>query len=423
MPQLDGPSSDAPPRPTAPGEPNTSAFVGRQPILDKTLAIYGYELLYRRGHEAQAVILDGDSASASTAVDAFLAFGLDTLVADRRAFINLTRSVLLSGVCGQLPSDRVVLELLEDLPCDEEVAREVAGLAAAGYRVALDDFVPGDARTPLLPHADIVKVDIEALDAPEFESLVAHLHEAPVDVVVERVETQEQLDLCRVLGVNYFQGFFFARPTVLEGRRIPVEQITALRVLSLLADPNTSVQALGDAVAADVKLTYQLLRAANSALSAPAGTIASIPDAVMRLGRGQLRAWLSVMALSGLKGKPAAVLSLALTRARMCEALGQAAGAASPATWFMAGLFSTLDLLFNAPVKTLLDLLPLSPSVVDAIVNRTGILGESLNAVIAFERGEWSSIRSDRLTPDDFTQALRVAVEWTHRWEQAIGQV
>ncbi len=143
----------------------------------------------------------------------------------------------------------------------------------------------------------------------------------------------------------------------------------------------------------------------------------------MRLGRGQLRAWLSVMALSGLKGKPAAVLSLALTRARMCEALGQAVGTASPATWFLAGLFSTLDLLFNAPVKTLLDLLPLSPSVADAIVNRTGILGESLNAAIAFERGEWSSIRSERLTPDDFTQALRIAVDWTHRWEQAIGQV
>jgi EAL and modified HD-GYP domain-containing signal transduction protein len=394
------------------------AFLGRQPIFDRALAVYGYELLYRRGNETQAHIIDFDSASARTAVDAFLDFGLDTLVADRSAFINLTRAVLLSGVCRQLPADRVVLELLETLPCDEEVAREVVALAAAGYRIALDDFVPGDLRAPLLPHAAIVKIDIEAVTDSHLQELTARLRPLPVELVAERVETQEQLDLCRDLGVGYFQGFFFARPTILQGRRVPVERLTALRVLALLADPDASLHSLSEAIAGDVKLSYQLLRAANSAFSSPAAPIESIDDAIMRLGRNQLRAWLCVMAMSGLDGKPLAVLSLALTRARMCEALGQAAGAASPGTWFMAGLFSTLDILFNAPLKTLLDALPLSPSVVDAIENRSGALGESLNAVVAFERGEWHAARSGRLTPDHFTQAFREALEWTRDWQR-----
>ena len=141
----------------------------------------------------------------------------------------------------------------------------------------------------------------------------------------------------------------------------------------------------------------------------------------MRLGRDRLRAWLSVMALSGLDGKPPAVLTLALTRARMCEALGQAAGVASPATWFMAGLFSTLDILFNAPLDTLLAGLPLSPGVASAIAKRSGELGASINAIVAFERGEWTGARCGRLAPGDFTAAFRSALEWTRQWEMAFA--
>lgn len=408
---------------TAVGPLSGSAFVGRQPIFDRSLAVYGYELLYRRGYEDKAVITDRDSASAEIALGAFLEFGLDTLVADRRAFINLTRSVLLSGVCWQLPAERVVLELLEDLPADEAVLREVEALAAAGYRIALDDFVADDARTILLPHASIVKVDIESFDEAGLRAQMARFRDLRVDLVAERVETHDQLDLCRELGVGFFQGFFFARPTVLEGRRVPVERLTALKVLALLADAESPIHLLAEAVAADVKLSYQVLRFANSALSAPGSAIESIPAAIIRLGRNRLRAWLSVMALSGLEGKPPAVLSLALTRARMCEALAQAAGKSSPATWFMAGLFSTLDILLNAPLHQLLEGLPLTPGVVDAIANRSGELGESLNAVVAFERGEFSGARCGGLSPGDFSLAFRAALDWSREWETSLVAV
>lgn len=416
------PGLHAPAHPgAAPGLVGHSAFVGRQPIFDRSLEVYGYELLYRRGDEETAVVTDGDSASAEIALDAFLEFGLDTLVADRKAFINLTRNVLLSGVCWHLPPDRVVLELLEDLPCDPQVAAEVETLAAAGYRIALDDYVPNDPRAPLLPFTSIVKVDIEAFDEQTLRAEVARIGESPVALVAERIETHDQLEMCRGLGIGYFQGYFFARPTIVHGRRVPVERLTALKVLALLADPETPLNVLGQAVASDVKLSYQVLRFANSAFSAPASAIDSIPAAIMRIGRDRLRAWLSVMALSGLEGKPAAVLTLALTRAQMCEALARTAGVASPSTWFMAGLFSTLDILFNAPVDKLLEGLPLSPTIVSAIVHRSGDLGASIDAIVAYERGEWTGARSGRLTPGDFTAAFRAALEWTRHWETALA--
>jgi EAL and modified HD-GYP domain-containing signal transduction protein len=402
------------------GALSLSAFVGRQPIFDNRLAVYGYELLYRCSQTDIARFSDQDAASAEIALSAYLDFGLDTLVADRRAFINLTRAVLLSGFCRQLPPDRVVLEVLENMPCDEAVQREVEALASAGYQIALDDFAPNDPRTVLLPQASIVKVDIETFDEAALRTLLRPLHDAGVDLVAERVETREQLDLCRSLGMTYFQGFFFARPTTVQGRRIPVERLTALRVLALLADDESPLRVIAEAVAADVKLSYQVLRAVNSAASAPASPIESIPAAIMRLGRSQLRGWLSVMALSGLDGKPSAVVTLALTRARMCEGLAQASGAPASGTWFMTGLFSTLDLLFNAPLVELLDGLPLPPPVTDAIARRSGDLGAALDAVVAFERGEWNAVRCGRLTPRDFTRAFRSALDWTRDWERVI---
>ena len=223
--------------------------------------------------------------------------------------------------------------------------------------------------------------------------------------------------MCQELGFGYFQGFFFARPALLQGRRVPVDRLTALRVLALLANDDAPLNVLAEAVAADVKLSFQVLRAANSAYSAAASPIDSIPAAIMRLGRNQLRAWLSVMALSGVESKPSAVLSLALTRARMCEAL---AVSAASGTWFMAGLFSTLDLLFDAPLPRLLQDIPLRPAVVDSIVNRSGELGQALDAVVAFERGEWTSVHCGSLTPYDFTTAYRSALEWTREWEAAV---
>ncbi len=177
-----------------------SSFVGRQPILDASLNVYGYELLYRRGDADKAVFTDRDSASAEIALDAYLEFGFDTLVAGRRAFINLTRTVLLSGFCSQLPPERVVIEILEDTACDDAVVKEIEALSAAGYRVALDDFAGDDERTRLLPHASIVKVDIEALDEAALREQTARLAGFPVELVAERVETREQLELVAISG-------------------------------------------------------------------------------------------------------------------------------------------------------------------------------------------------------------------------------
>jgi c-di-GMP phosphodiesterase len=397
-----------------------SAFIGRQPILDSQLAVFGYELLFRRSHSVNAAhVMDGDMASARVVLDSWLEFGLDALVADRRAFINAGRSFLVEGVGFELPKERVVIEILEDVPCDSEVVSAVEALATAGYLLALDDFVFRDELKALLGHATFVKVDVSAFDEAALESQIQALGGYSAALVAERVETLAMFERCRALGFRYFQGFFFARPTIVQKRRVPVERLAALRVLALLADDDTPLDSLVDAVSSDVRLSYQVLRAFNSAFYGMTTRVESLREAIVFLGRNRLRHWVTLMALSGLEGRPPEVLTLALVRAKMCEALGASLPGTSSSVWFTAGLFSSVDLFVEAPLKDVLASLPLSPEIVAAVTNGAGRLGAGLSAVLAFERGDWSRVTCESLAPRDFTAAYHLALGWAREWERS----
>lgn len=402
-----------------PGAPHLgSAFIGRQPILDRRLEVYGYELLFRSSLTNQANVQDREIASARVVVDGLLSFGLDELVGDRRAFINAGRAFLVEDMAWQLPPERIVVEILEDVPGDSEVIAAAERLVLAGIPVALDDFVFHEDRVPLLRCATIVKVDISMFDRAGLEAQVEALARYPVELLAERVETADELETARDLGFTFFQGFFFARPTVIEGRRVSVERLAALRVLAILADDDAPLDRLVDALATDVKLSYQVLRIVNSAWYGLASPVHSLREAVLLLGRGRLRAWMSLIALSGTRERSPELLSLALVRAKMCETLGATLSEQAPGVWFTAGLFSTLDLFFGGPLADVFSELPLSKDLVSAILSGTGRLGTALSAVRAFERAEWNQVRCEHLTPGDFTAAYRMALQWAREWQQ-----
>ena len=116
-----------------------------------------------------ATFTDRDSASAEVALDAFLEFGLDALAGGRRAFVNVTREVLLSEFCRERPAGQVVLEILEDQPCDDDVEHAVRDLADRGFLIALDDYIDDDPRQRLLPWTAMIKLDVLGVDPSQLD--------------------------------------------------------------------------------------------------------------------------------------------------------------------------------------------------------------------------------------------------------------
>ena len=180
----------------------TNLLVARQPILDRDARVVAYELLARRTPREQT--WQGgteDSRTTSRVIrQAFLEMDVWSLTEGLPAYINFTRDLLLDGVAETLPPELAVIEILETIAPDAEVASACRRLRAAGYRVALDDVVVDDPRMVLLDAVDVVKLDVAATTIDERLALIERCRAAGVATLAEKVETPEQHDEAARLG-------------------------------------------------------------------------------------------------------------------------------------------------------------------------------------------------------------------------------
>ena len=390
-------------------------YIGRQPIYDRKLGVYAYELLFRAASDNSAKFTDGDQATSDVIVNTFLEIGLDNIVGDRLAFINLTRAFFVGEHTISLPRDRVVLELLEDIEADEEVVNSVKRLSEQGYSIALDDFIYHESLQPLVQLADIVKIDIMAMGRDEIREHVEALRQHPLRLVAEKVETQEEHDYCMELGFDYFQGYFLAQPKVIRGRRLPNNRLAILKLLSRLQDPEITSKQLEELIAQDVAFSYRILRYVNSAAYAPPRKIESIHQAVVRLGLQTIRSWTALLAMSQVDNKPTELVVTAMIRGKMAEQMARALDAEQPDSFFTVGLFSALDALMDNSMEEILTQLPLADHIAQALLHKGGGLhGEVLNCVLAYERGEWENLGCSQLGTHRLRTCYLEAVQWAN---------
>lgn len=387
-------------------------FVGRQPIYDARLEVYAYELLFRAGDTTTADVVDGDQATSQVIVNTFIEIGLDQIVGDRLAFLNLTRSFLIKDLSGVLPPGRVVLEVLEDIEPDAEVRTGLRRLGEQGYRIALDDFLYHESLRPLVELAHLIKIDILGMEPDILREHVRKLAPHGIPLLAEKVETREEFEFCKTLGFRYFQGYFFCRPDVARGRRMPPNRLAILRLLSRLQDPEISTRELEELISQDVTLSYKILRYINSAAVALPRQVESIHQAVVYLGLQAIKNWISLLSLAGLEDKPMELLVTTMVRARMCEELARATRQKNAQAFFTVGLFSALDAMMDRPLEELLDDLPLSESVREALLHQAGPAGQALQCVLAYERGDWDVARHAEFSAQTLREAYLTAVQW-----------
>jgi EAL and modified HD-GYP domain-containing signal transduction protein len=408
-------------------EPNhdsrEGAYVARQPILDAAGQVFGYELLYRAGADATSCQDPHDLAAARVLNDAVLTLGLDTLTGGRRAFINVTRHMLLNDLATVLSPETVVIEVLETVGFDEQVVAAVKGLKDRGYSIALDDFSFATGAAVLLPYARYVKVDVLATQGEERRKIEKAIKPG-TKLLAEKVETAESFEESRKLGYQLFQGYYFCRPTTFSGGALSARRLAYARLLAALNKTNVSVNSIEDLIKHDASLTYRVLRCINSAAFGIRREIQSIRQALVLLGLDQVRKWASVWALAGLNGGASSELvTIAILRARSCELVaGKMKGADDASEYFLLGLCSLLEAMLGQPMGTAVAELPLSENIREALLGETNDARHVLDAVIAHERGEWDEAASiaNRLAvaPDVLPHAYADALKWARELSQ-----
>ena len=390
-----------------------SLAVARQPILDRKLSLVGYELLFRAGEDVTANVVDAEAATSRVIIDGFMEAGLDELVGSKLAYINVTRAFLLMVRPLPLPTERVVVELLEGAGVDEQLLAVLDELNADGFAVALDDFAWRDGSEELLARAQIVKINVLARDASALQDLVGRLRERPerLLLVAEKVETRADYERCLGLGFDLFQGYFFARPLRVQTRNIPGDQLGGLNAMTEISLAH-DFDELEEIIARDVGLSVRLLRYANSAQIYLPRRVDSVHDALNLIGAATVRRWALMLSLAGFPDAPRELLVTALVRARMCQLLAASDRDGNEDAAFTVGLFSVADALLDAPIESVVESLPFSDSIAGALVDHSGPLGQRLDCVLAYENGDFDAVERLPRSLVAVDNAYREAVAW-----------
>lgn len=403
-------------------------FLGRQPILDREQRLFAYELLFRNSASNAAEVTDGIQATATVIINAFAELGIVAALGNYRGFINVDEAFLFSDLIELLPRQSVVLEILETVPPTPAVIERCKTLKAAGFTLALDDVIQlAPEFTELLALVEIIKVDIQPLSNAELNQLVIKLKPLGKQLLAEKVDSREQMETCLKLGFALFQGYYFARPTIIAGKKLDHSQLSMMKLMGLLLGDADNAE-LEKALKPEPGLTINLLRMTNSVGTGSVEKITSLRHAITILGRRQLQRWMQLLVFAAGDRKSAnnPLLLLAATRGRLMELLAETlqpkdGDLADQA--FMTGIMSLMPALVGQPIAEIITPLGLAQSLHEALCDGSGRLGDMLRLAESSENGDLAQLATDLASlPGISPKALNLAQTRALQWANSINQ-
>jgi EAL and modified HD-GYP domain-containing signal transduction protein len=388
--------------------------VAIQPLFRADLSVHGYELLFRGDGAVPPASRDGVMMTSNVLLSALIDNELERLVGDAAAYVNVPRSMLTDRLLingrSAYPPGKVHLEIPETVAPDADLVEALVEHTRAGFPLALDDYTGLPHQQELLPYVQTVKFDLPGMSQAQLINLLEPLKASGHQLVAEKVETKEQLETCKALGFDLFQGYLLSRPVVHNQGVLAPSRAMCLRLLSTLADAGAETHDIRRLVESDPALSLRLLRAAS--LGAARGVrraMKSITEAIVLLGVRRLSALVILTLLADDGSTPSEQLVIAMTRARTCELLAQVGGMDSERSHTI-GLLSAMDLLLGMPLGDVLASTDLDDDVRAALLHRTGPHGQLLDGVVDYETGGRADLSCLGYSADQVGEAYLAAL-------------
>jgi c-di-GMP-related signal transduction protein len=396
-------------------------LIARQPIFDRQQRVYGYELLFRSGLDNVFDYHDPTEASSMVIANSLLLPGLELLTTSKKAFINVTRDVLIKEYVTLFSREVFVVEILETVESDAEVVAACQKLKNAGYTIALDDFVIDGLAAPLVHLADIIKVDFLATAEEERKAMIHRYAPRGIRLLAEKVETREAFQEALELGYSYFQGYFFSKPVIFSGKDVPAFKFHLLQILAEINRAALDFKHIAEIIKREMSLTYKLLRYINSSFFGLRHQVTSLEHALILLGEREVKKLISLIAVTSMgKDKPNELVVLAIIRAKFCELLASRVGlAARSQDLFLMGMFSLIDAIIDQPLAAILQSMPLADDVKTALLGEDNRLRCVYAYMLTYEKGDWQAVSGWALqlglNEADAAPLYLEAVEWCHK--------
>jgi EAL and modified HD-GYP domain-containing signal transduction protein len=402
-------------------ESPTVPCIARQPILASNEQVCGYELFFRESYQERAFNSNAEAATRAT-VDSLSLIGLDVLCDGHTAFINWAGDMMLKDYLALLPLDQIVVEVGENVPASQDTVDACLFLKNLGGRIALDNYVPGDARKSLLPHASFIKVDFQKLTPQDRIAAVKSVVQPQCLKLAQKVETREDFVTSQKEGFTHFQGYFFRRPQTFQSRRVTAQESVCIRLLQAVEKPQMDAAEIEGLIKQEPSLCYRLLRYMNSPLHGLPCAIQSVKHAISLLGEKEAKRWIrTATALVVGQGKPSDLVLSSLVRARFCELLGAKVNHGD-SDLFLLGMLSLMDAMLEAPIGMIVSGLALDPDTkAQLLAAKTGVktpLSPIYELMLVCEAGNWETVASLgkelNLSLYSIAGAYNNAMRWAH---------
>lgn len=397
-------------------------FVARQPILDKSNKVFGFELLYRESQTNMYDYHDGDEATLEVIRNSYFNIGMNKIVGNKMVFINFTANLLKSDIVDMIPSENVVIEILENIEPEKETIDACRRLKQKGFMLALDDFVFHEKYKELIALADIIKIDFKETKGTERRSIINRINLKNVKYLAEKIETMEEFNEAVSYGYSLFQGYYFSKPVIMSSKKIPESKMIYLNLLRELNSTELNFDNIESLVRRDISMAYKLLKIINSAYFGLQNDIKSLRQAIALLGQKEIKIWLYFLIMKNIStNKPYILLQNSLIRAKFCEliALNYSLKKVYDNAYLM-GMLSLIDIILDKPMNEILNELTLPEGVGEALLGlKASTLGDILNLVKAYEEGNWSVVllysKELKLSEIVLSRAYLESCEWVDK--------
>ena len=376
-------------------------YIGRQPILDQNSELCAYEILYRNSQKS-ASINDDRHASAAVINSVLNKFGTKTLLGDRRAFVKIDEKFLMHDLIFSIPKEFFVFSFFATIEMSEKVVERIEQLHSRGYILSIND-ISLDENTLLrykevLPFIDYVKINFNVYDVHGEKGICEGFKKHNITIIATKIEDAKTYKHAREYGCDWYQGYFFSKPQILENEKYEPQQMQILKLYNLLMQ-DVNIDEITNEFENNPEITVQLLQFINSGAFHFKQRISSIHHVLTLVGRVSIAQWLMLMIYSKSVSKSSEQSPLMLmvkNRTEMMErvlkllkpnvrsnALGEA---------YLVGVLSLMDSIFGVSLESILETINVSDKVKEALLEEKGALGNIYRLVRYVENFNTSAV-------------------------------
>lgn len=402
-------------------------YIARQPIIDHSGHVHGYELLFRHSFDNQATPIHCNThATSKVLTNALTHFGTKKLLGNHYGFINIDHTFFETSLVEAIPAEGFVLEILEDTVVSDEFISKVKNFSQSGYRFALDDMDLSDEMIrrfePIFKYLTYVKIDLFSVTKETInEKIELFAPYTDIKLLAEKVETVEDYDYYKNLGFSYFQGYFYEKPTVFHQKNVNPSQQILLDIISMI-DADHEINAIETKFLHCPHLIMSLLKYINSVAFGVKAPITSIAHAMSLLGRKPLKQWMMLFLYAESTGERFSepILLSALFRAKMMNLIAEKIAPDKKEKAFMTGLLSLFHVISGHAADELIASFHLDPLISSALIDRTGILGTMLEVVSVMDDESFLNLEEHLaklgISEDELHEITMVSHNWTNEF-------